>query len=56
MLTEKFGSEGRSVPIDAETAQKYFCGNFPLKSTPYDFDGPWAGFLACGLEKTQLDQ
>ena len=56
MLTEKFGFEGRLIPIDAETAQKNFCGNFPLKSTPYDFDGPQVGFSVCGEEKTQLDQ
>jgi len=24
MLTEKFGSEGRSIPIDAETSRKIF--------------------------------
>lgn len=56
MLTEKFGSEGRLTPIDAETAQKSFPGNFPLKSMPQDFDGLWVGFLVCGKEKTQLDQ
>jgi hypothetical protein len=43
MLTEKFGSEGRKIPIDTETSQKNFCGKFPLKSIPYDFDGLWVG-------------
>ncbi|MDK4713287.1 hypothetical protein [Rhizobium sp. CNPSo 4039] len=56
MLTEKVGSKGRSIPIDAETSQKNFGGNFPLKSIPYDFDGLWVGFSRPKKEKTQLDQ
>jgi hypothetical protein len=56
MLTEKSGSEGRLIPIDAETSQKNFCGNFPLESTPYDFDGLWVGISRPKREKTQLDQ
>ncbi|WP_406873757.1 hypothetical protein WHT83_10545 [Aminobacter sp. P9b] len=56
MLTEKFGAEGRLISIDFDTVRKKSRRNFPLKSTPYDFDGSWVGILVCGQEKTQLDQ
>lgn len=53
---EKFGAHGQSMPIDVEATQKNFQGDFPLKSTPYYFDGLWVGFLYPTQEKTQLDQ